>query len=254
MSAAGYYKRRRGILEHLESGTIGLLDLAVHDYLCLKMNTLLGNGCSVPAGVCITSAAAIHAICPKEVSERTIRRSLEHLEQIGWIKRWTVPGKHGNYPVLVARAGVRDLSGNEYRVNAEKTRDWRFPVCEPASSARGGGEEVSGLKEVKKERAKKSGAALPRSPFWELIGVKPETLPAAFAELCDGLYATRGDQSLFDFMGVCMDAWESQGNKIPRAFARAKAALRNTPAPAEPFPVAETEDWGAIANYRAGVR
>lgn len=137
----GFYKRRRGILEHLESGTIGLLDLAIHDYLCLKINSVIGNNCSIPAGECFTSAAAIYAICPKEVSERTIRRSLEHLEALGWIRRWTTPGKHGNYPVLVARASVHDMSGKEYRVNAESTIDWRSPVYEPceesASTRRG---------------------------------------------------------------------------------------------------------------------
>jgi hypothetical protein len=36
--SGGFYKRRRGILEHLEAGRISLLDLAVHDYLNLKAN------------------------------------------------------------------------------------------------------------------------------------------------------------------------------------------------------------------------
>jgi hypothetical protein len=165
----GFYKRRRGILEHLEAGTIGFIDLAVHDYLCLKINAVRGSECSIPAGVCFTSSVAISSISSKEVSERTIRRSLEHLEKIGWIKRWAVPGKHGNYPVLLARAAVHDLSGKEYRVNAEATTDWRFPVYvfgeETARSCPGGVRELSTDREKReKKKEKKNPAAKPAPP------------------------------------------------------------------------------------------
>lgn len=191
--SAGFYKRRRGILEHLEAGTIGLLDLAIHDYLCLKINGVRGSECSIPAGVCFTSAAAIYAVCPKEVAERTIRRSLEHLEAIGWIKRWTVPGKHGNYPVLVARASVHDVSGNEYRVNAEATTDWRFPVYvsgeEAARSARGDGRGSSAYREERVEngegRKKQSAATAKAAPpvaFQSLLLIVNETQDTKLAD------------------------------------------------------------------------
>jgi hypothetical protein len=139
--SSGYYKRRRGILEHLEDGTISLLDLAVHDYLNLKANLVIGNGSSLPPGVCRTSAAAIHATCPRQISERAIQRSLEHLEGIGWIKRWNIRGKRGNYPVLVCRASVHDLSGNEHRVDGTKTIDWKAPVLVPVG-------DLSSLREL----------------------------------------------------------------------------------------------------------
>lgn len=126
----GFYKRRRGILEHLESGRISLIDLAVHDYLNLKANLLVGSACSIPPGVCITSARAIHGACQCQISERTIQRSLEHLESIGWIRRWQVRGKRGNYPVMICRGSVHDASGNEYRVNGAGTRDWQNPKLE----------------------------------------------------------------------------------------------------------------------------
>jgi hypothetical protein len=134
-NSSGFYKRRRGILEHLEAGTISLLDLAVHDHLNLRANLVIGSQSSIPPGICITSAAAIHALCPAQISEKAIQRSLKHLEEIGWIKRWHRPGKHGNYPVLVCRASVHDASGTEYRINGEATTDWRDPkwtsVCDP---------------------------------------------------------------------------------------------------------------------------
>lgn len=136
----GFYKRRRGILEHLEAGTINLIDLAVHDYLNLKANLLIGSPSSIPPGICITSATAIHAVCPGQISEKAVQRSLQHLEHIGWIKRWNIRGKHGNYPVLVCRASVHDASGKEYRINGEATTDWRYPKWAPVGeqSASGG--------------------------------------------------------------------------------------------------------------------
>jgi len=70
-------------------------------------------------------------MCPKGISERAIRRSLEHLEQIGWIKRFLNRGRHGNYPTVIARYSVHDRDGKEYRVNADATIDWRNPILEP---------------------------------------------------------------------------------------------------------------------------
>ena len=134
LSYRGFYKRRRGILEHLEAGEISLHDLAVHEFLCLRANPIVGNGSAVPPGVCFTSAAAICALCPREAEERRIRRSLQHLEEQGWIKRWMTPGRHGNYPVLVARLIVANSTGNEYRVNTEATTNWRQPKLASAAS------------------------------------------------------------------------------------------------------------------------
>ena len=158
-----WYKRRRGIVEHLEAGTISLLDLAVHDYLNLKANLVIGHNCSIPAGVCITSAAAIHATCPTQISERAIQRSLEHMEKIGWIKRWTTRGKHGNYPVLVCRGTVHDLSGSEFRVNGTETTDWRQPVYVPVAEASASREiadaKLSPYREVENKEKRKQRKA-----------------------------------------------------------------------------------------------
>jgi hypothetical protein len=149
--SSGFYKRRRGVLEHLESGKISLLELAIHDYLCLKANGMVGTACTIPPGCCFTSSLAIHAFCP-EVSERTIRRALEHLEEIGWIKRFMVRGRRGNYVAMINRFSVHDKSGNEYRVNADATTDWRNPVTEPfvesAMKSEKSGHEVSTYREV----------------------------------------------------------------------------------------------------------
>jgi hypothetical protein len=161
----GWYKRRRGIFEHLESGKIGLIDLAVHDVLCLKMNAVIGSDCSIPPGVCFSSAVAIHQLCAKkEVSERTIRRSLEHLEKIGWIKRWISRGEKGNYPILICRGSVHDLSAVEYRVNGLETTDWRNPVFIPAAEPPGTVRDLSGYREERSEKERKPRAAKPAAP------------------------------------------------------------------------------------------
>ena len=128
--SGGWYKRRRGILEHIESGKISILEAGIHDYLSLKANLVIGSPCALPVGVCFTNAAEIHAHCP-EVSERTIRRSIARLERLGWTKTWKIQGQRGRYPVLLARSSVHDGAGKEFRINAAKTTDWRHPAYEP---------------------------------------------------------------------------------------------------------------------------
>jgi hypothetical protein len=158
--SAGFYKRRRGILEHIEAGVIDLRQAGIHDFLCLKANLVKGNGFPTPAGVVSTSAAAIRAHC-KSVSMRTVQRDLNHMEKIGWLKfsPWRKRGRRGNYPVLICRAPVHDVSGTEFRVSCEKTVDWRQPVYEPvaevAGICRSSVGEVSRYRELEKEKEKK---------------------------------------------------------------------------------------------------
>ena len=91
------------------------------------------------------------------------------MEEIGWIKTW--PQRAGNYPVLLCRASVHDLSGNEYRINADATTDWKHPVYEPVGELSDGCPQVvgkvAGLREERVEnrewREKKSTAQAPPS-------------------------------------------------------------------------------------------
>jgi hypothetical protein len=64
------------------------------------------------------------------------------------------------------------------------------------------------------------------SELWNQVGVNPEALPKPFRKLCERLFPAKEGQSLGEFMGECMDAWEALGNKThPRAFAKAKAEI-----------------------------
>lgn len=155
MRYAGWYARRRGILEHLERGTISLLDSSIHDFLCLSAD--------YRSGVAFVSAEKIHAQAGAGTSLRAVQRSLEKLESLGWIKRFRVPGRRGNYPTLIGRYFVRDSSLRWWSVSLERTTDWRDvkfdPVTDPSFVGNGAGDgggaesgsEASRIKETRSE-------------------------------------------------------------------------------------------------------
>src|SRR5205814_10073630 len=102
-------------------------------------------------------------------SLRTIQRCLAHLEEIGWLKTFRAPNERGNYPSLICRASVHDLSGNEYRINADATTDWKHPVYEPVAQlspeTSNAVLKVARLREVREENGeKKTPAAKPTPP------------------------------------------------------------------------------------------
>lgn len=142
MAVAGWYPRRRGILEHLERGDVSLLDTGIHDLLCMWADHR--------TGVCWASAEKIRALCPAGTSYKSIQRSLAKQERIGWIKRWNTQGKKGNYPILVCRYHVRDESMIWWATSGERTTDWHDvqfdPVHDPSfNSPRA---DPSGVREV----------------------------------------------------------------------------------------------------------
>jgi hypothetical protein len=180
----GWYARRRGILEHLESGKVTLVDSAVHDYLCLIADH--------KTGVCRASAEKIHVLAGAGVSLRAIQRSLAKLEEIGWIKRFLVPGRRGNYHIAIARFFVREASGTWLSVNLERTKDWREvqfdAVTDPSFSRQGGVTEVSPIQdsknleveERKNSKAVKTGRAKARHPQKDFKNLKTEEPDSRF--------------------------------------------------------------------------
>lgn len=135
MRYVGWYPRRRGILEHLDRGTISLLDAAVHDFLCLTADHR--------TGITWASAEKIHVLAGAGISLRAIQRSLAKLETLGWIKRFRVHGKRGNYATLIGRYFVRDASLKWWSVSLARTNDWRDvqfdAVTDPSFVGNGGG-------------------------------------------------------------------------------------------------------------------
>jgi hypothetical protein len=127
----GFYRRRRGILDHLQSGLITLFDASVHDFVCLNAQSRVGMGSGIPGGVWFGSARKIFLLTGRRESERQIQRSLSKLERLGWLKRFRLQGQRGDYAILVARFIVTDRDKGDFKVNAEETTDWRRPVFEP---------------------------------------------------------------------------------------------------------------------------
>jgi hypothetical protein len=232
----GFYKRRRGVLEHIDAGTIDLLDDGIHDYLSMKANLVIGNGYKLPAGVVKTSAAALHAKC-KRLSERTIQRRLNHMEEIGWLKfsPWRTPGKRGNYVVVICRASVHDLSGNEYRVNGEKTTDWRYPVYELVAdvsvSCRRSVGEVSGNRELENREVRRKKNPAPSALC--ALGTKPDLLEQESQEAAFQIF------------------WEAWPRKQGKAAAR--KAWQEIPIPEYPAITAGLEKWRNSEQWCRGV-
>ena len=169
----GFYRRRRGILEHLEAGRISLFDAAVHDFLCLNAQSRVGTGSSLPPGIWFGSARKIWLLTGRQGSEKQIRRSLKKLEGLEWIKRWCKQGHRGDYPILVVRFLVRDASGKDFIVDAEETTDWRHPVLIPCRDLghepfvkrpRGGREASVLLQEGKNNRKEEKEVAQAQTP------------------------------------------------------------------------------------------
>lgn len=235
MRYVGWYPRRRGILEHLDNGTISLLDAAVHDFLCLIAN--------YRTGVAIASADKIHALAGSGISFRAIQRSLAHLEEIAWIKRFRTHGQRGNYPVVIAKFHVisvtdddADVSPRWMSVNIERTTDWRdvqFDTVTDASLTdeltrhRGVTERGTDASSVQKERNNNREARThgvrrtPPSGLGEL-GVEKRK-----KNLRDGLIKKIGETN--ESLKAYLDYWERDcGERYPDWWSNVRNACKFT--------------------------
>jgi hypothetical protein len=100
------------------------------------------------------------------------------------------------------------------------------------------GEHVTSQKRSEKRdrRVKQEAPTAPltfkESPLWDLIGVRRKSVPPEFADLCERMFANKNGESIFEFMGLCLDGWKALGNhKYPQAFCTAKAKFKNQAKP-----------------------
>ncbi len=118
---SGFTPIRNAVEEHLEKGRLTYCDFGIYVKIHL--------GADYKTGVWWGSAKKLLTEGPADGSLRRIRESLRRLASIIFIKPFRVRGRRGNYPVLINKFDLRgELRG--YRVNAEKTTDWRHPVLE----------------------------------------------------------------------------------------------------------------------------
>lgn len=106
--ANGFVPLRRGIWEHVRDGRMSHLEALAFIYLCSQADTRSGiwNG----------SAGALAG--ELGIRPRTARDLLERMQQDGYVRRFTVPGKHICYPVLIHKFPLTQGEHNGEQLNA----------------------------------------------------------------------------------------------------------------------------------------
>ena len=183
------------------------------------------------------------------VDERTIRRWMERLVLYGYIERTLTP--HG-YTIRVMksckfpkRPGVvgQDCPTTEGsgRTEVPGVVGQECPTWSDKNARR-----KSSSKQLSKQEAVSSGAALPLPAFWKELGIDPVGLSGEVRELCEGLYAGKNGQSPVEFLSACMDGIQGMGLRIPPQIAGAKTRLKanGNADHKEPIPELDAEPWG----------
>ena len=159
--------------------------------------------------------------------EHTVRRNLDRLESENYISRTRTP--YG--------FSIRVRNSQKFQIWSKKENVTNGQSV-PKESVHKRSVSPSHLADltVKNGRNKEDAAvdstvdatvSAPASELWQVLGVRPRSIPPALRELAEGLYATRNGQSLCEFVGLCMDLWVDSGNKIPPQFAKAAAEIRD---------------------------
>ena len=160
-TSSGFVKLRRGILEHYQDGKVSAYEFHIYVLLILEANYENGvwRGCAEKLSIVY------------KIPARTCRDVLEKLHRKGYIKRFHVRGKHGNYPVLINKYECRDGAGNEVYLNAKKSTDWRHPIYESAATVPGRCRDGAAIQEVRtnnKEKTPRQNPARLNSDLLEL--------------------------------------------------------------------------------------
>jgi hypothetical protein len=111
---SGYVQLRRGLFDHVREGKITFMEASIYIAILVDAN---------PAtGVCFGSAGLYSVIFG--LPPRTVRDALEKLEKKAYLKRFTVVGKHGSYPILINKFLCTDGAAKGRYVNAVATTDY----------------------------------------------------------------------------------------------------------------------------------
>lgn len=203
-----------GILDHAKR-----IGSALWEFLwCLDKITKEAAGTGVVLGGAPVKVGEIASDLGK--GEHSVRRNLDRLERAGYIERTRTPygftirvGNSCKFQIWRGSGTVKNGHSDRHSwpIHSSQLAD---PIVK-----NGRNKEDSAVNAA-------VDAANPQPSVWQEIGIYPRTLPLEFREICQGLYATRNGQPILDFMRLCMDLWESRGNKIPAPFAKAAAEIR----------------------------
>jgi hypothetical protein len=146
-------------------------------------------------------------------SERNARRVLKRLAKEGYIERTRTPRGYSVRVVNSCKFGGSDRTGLSFQKPSDRTNT----PCDRTKQA-------DAIRQSS-DKAKSVGC-LPDAPFWLEMGIDTDRLPRGIVRLCEGLHATKGNQSPVEFLSACMDAIQGMGWRIPRQLAQAKGELR----------------------------
>lgn len=164
MNTAGWYRRRRGVLEHIRDGRMSLLDNSFHDLLC----QLADPG----TGIALTSAA--HLAREFGISRKLAQKYLCRLERKRYIRRIRKARSRSMQITLIHLFECSSLPHNGKVLNAWSADDYR--QCAYVAVSRAVSREVS--------RAVSTGAPVPIETLETLrLRDKPAANPAASAAL-----------------------------------------------------------------------
>lgn len=116
----GHIQLRRGLIEHLRAGRLNLFQLGVYAHLlfCADFRT----------GIHLNSAVHVFYSTGQQFSIRHIQRALEALEKAGYIKRFMVKGRKGDYYILIHKYEVTAGALIGKRLNAIDSTDYANPI------------------------------------------------------------------------------------------------------------------------------
>lgn len=159
-NSAGYLQLRRGLFEHVRNGRLSHAEALVFIYITAQADSR--------TGIWIGSAGALAG--ELGIPVRTAARLLESLTKKRYLRRFTKPGAHYCYPILVHKYLVTDGEHVGELLNALATMNWRAPVYDRNSRSREHpgeqpGEQLAGQREIRSENREKKASSVPaRTP------------------------------------------------------------------------------------------
>jgi hypothetical protein len=126
----------------------------------------IGSQADTRTGVWAGSAGALHV--ELGISERSARDVLEKMEQGGYIRRFSSPGSHACYPILVHKFPITSGEHNGEQLNAMDSKSPTVLAYSPREhDGEQNGEHGAAQKRIenrKQKREKKNPAAKPTPP------------------------------------------------------------------------------------------
>jgi hypothetical protein len=216
-----------GVFEHFER-----IGQALWEFVwCIDKITEERDGVGlVFGGAPIKLGAIVSGL--KGSNKETVRRHLTHLVRENYIRRRRTPYGYVIEVLNSRKFGIWKRS--EEKLQNAVSSGGEKPIYEPEKPIYG---SEKPQKVVNKEDAAvdstKDAAAVPAAgngttqhPVWAFAGISEVRFGIPLRKILEGLYDAKGDQTLEEFLGVCMDAIQAQGGKIPRLLAIRASEVR----------------------------